>query len=79
MKVEIDIENKVIKLKGNFNLEEIIKAIDGVLPVFKELFPKDEWKEYKLKIDDDVDHIPVPIPYQPFIPYPYEPYTIIHF
>lgn len=44
MKLQIDTENKTIKLDHSVNLEEFFDKVDA-------LFPEDEWRDYTLETD----------------------------
>ncbi len=60
MKFEIDTENKEIKVKSDVNLGEMVKELGTI-------FPKGEWKKYKLVSCETVyqDYTPM----VPFIQY----------
>ena len=64
MKLQIDIENKTIKVESsNVNLEILYGHI-------KKLLPKGEWKEYSLETDTTIHWYPMynPINIEPYTP-----------
>ena len=56
MKIQIDTDNKTIKLEDNISLNELFKKI-------KKLFPDNEWKEYKLETNTTIQTCYNPIKY----------------
>ncbi|MFW5847675.1 MAG: hypothetical protein ACOCVF_02035 [bacterium] len=59
MKIQIDTENKTIRVDNNIPLGELIKTL-------KKLLPNGEWKEYELI--KKVETYPYYIPYYPYYP-----------
>ena len=68
MKIQIDTENKIIKVEGKVNLNEFFK-------VLKNLFPKNEWKEFEFETNTVIQNWAAPygspiIVRSPYFPYP---------
>lgn len=54
MKLQLDTENKTIKIEGDVEFNELLK-------VLKKLFPNGEWKEYTLKTSTVINNWSNPI------------------
>lgn len=67
MKIQIDTTNKVIKIEGSVNLEELYSTLE-------KLFLKGEWKSFVLETNTTIVTWtnPVTVPYFPY--YPVNPY-----
>lgn len=66
MKLQIDTENKTIKIEEAVNIDKFIKMV-------KKLFPNNEWKEYELEVGTITYWTnPYPIIYP--LTYPTDPY-----
>jgi len=74
MKIQIDTTNKVVKIEGSVNLEELYSTLD-------KLFLRGEWKSFVLETNTTIvtwtNPVTVPyFPYYPIHPYPWwEPVT----
>ena len=73
MKLQIDTDNKVIKVEDKVNLGEFIKALDR-------LFPAKAWREFSLDTNVEIKwSSPFVIPYRDVYPtyptYPWITYT----
>jgi hypothetical protein len=69
MKIQLDTENKVIKVQEAVNLGELTETLERLLPNGK-------WKDFKLDTQTQINWTPNPIiikeyPYQPYIPIPW--------
>ena len=73
MKIQLDTEQKTIKVEENVNLQELMAEL-------KKRFPNGEWKEYQLTMGETIIGWPYPVyphPQYSFYPqYPITPYTI---
>ncbi len=72
MKIQLDTNQKTIRVEESVNLNEFMKAV-------KNLFPNNEWKEYRIETNTVINWGTYPIYYEPqkFTPYWWEqPYTI---
>jgi len=47
MKIQIDTEEKVLRLEGDITLEELIRSL-------KKMFPDGSWKRYKLETNTEI-------------------------
>lgn len=65
MKLQIDIENKIISIEGRHLLKDIISTLDKLLP-------NKEWKDYELECEKVINNWcnPVFIKEYPTNPYP---------
>jgi len=75
MRIQIDTENKTIKLESEVSLDEFFKMI-------KKLLPNDSWKEFKL-LTDSIIYWTNPYPiiikkYKPYTPPNYPWYSPHH-
>lgn len=69
MKIQLDTENKVIKVEEAVNLGELTETLERLLP-------NGEWKDFKLDTQTQINWTPNPIiikeyPYQPYNPRPW--------
>jgi hypothetical protein len=67
MRLQIDTENKTIKIEKSINFDELFKNL-------KKLFPNNEWKEYKLETNTEITYWTSPIYVQNYpiaTPYPW--------
>ena len=71
MKLTIDFDNRIINIEEEVKLEDLIDKL-------KKLFPKDEWKKFKLTTNTfQYWYNPIVEPIQPFWSYPwYQPSEI---
>ena len=67
MKIQLDTENKEIKVEETVNLGELTETLEKLLP-------NGEWKKFKLNTQTKINWSPNPInvPYQPYNPIPCE-------
>jgi hypothetical protein len=75
MKIQLDTENKVIKVEEVVNLGELTETLERLLP-------NGEWKDFKLDTQTQINWTPNPIiireqPYQPYNPGPWWEYPWI--
>lgn len=54
MKIQLDFNNKAIRVEENVNLNEFIKIIKSLLP---------DWKEWDLQTNNSIEWYPYAIPY----------------
>jgi hypothetical protein len=68
MKIQLDTENKVIKVEEAVSLGELTETLERILP-------NGEWKNFKLETQTQINWNPNPIiierPYQPYNPRPW--------
>jgi hypothetical protein len=70
MKLQLDTENKIIRIEESVNLDEFYTMI-------KKLFPNDLWKKFKLETNVISNWTsPIIIKEYPVYPYPYTPQPI---
>jgi len=64
MKIQLDTDNKIIKIENSVNLGDFVNSI-------KKILPNGEWKEFKLEVNSIIQwYEPIIIePYKPFNPY----------
>lgn len=68
MKIQIDFDNKIIKLENNVNLKEFFDKIKNVL--------SEDWEKYTLETNTVINNWSNPIiikDYVPYTPYPTYP------
>ncbi len=63
MRIQLDTNQKTIKVEESVNLDEFMKAV-------KKLFPNNEWKEYRLETNTIINWT-YPIVYEPYKVYPW--------
>lgn len=73
MKLQLDTDNKIIRIEESVNLNELMEVI-------KKLLPDGQWKEYKIETNSTIIWSnPIVIrdynPYNPWITKPYVPYN----
>ena len=66
MNIQLDIENKTIKLEKDVVLSKLIETLD-------KLFPNGEWKEFTLETHTIIHHWSNPVVLPSVIPYPVPP------
>lgn len=49
MKIQLDTDNKTIKLENDILLEKLVKTLDSLLP-------NKEWKKYTLQTNTTIEH-----------------------
>lgn len=64
MKLQLDTDQKTIKIEESVNIGEFIKTLN-------QLLPNDIWKEFTLEVSPIIIN---PIPYIPVPQYPLQPY-----
>lgn len=64
MKIQLDTDNKTIKIEDSVNLGDFINYI-------KKILPHGEWKDFKLEVNTIISWVnPIVIePYKPYSPY----------
>jgi len=64
MKIQLDTENKEIKVEETVNLGELTETLEKLLP-------NGEWKSFKLNTQTEINWTPNPfgVPYQPYQPH----------
>lgn len=66
MKLQLDTQNKTVKIEGTVNLEELFETL-------KRFLPKGEWKQFSLEANTTIEWVnPITVPYYPY--YPLNPY-----
>ncbi len=65
MKIQLDTENKTIKLENDILLSKLIATLDSLLP-------NKEWKKYTLETNTTINHWHSPVVIEKFYPRPYE-------
>lgn len=72
MKIQLDTENKTIKIEEEVNLNELVEMV-------KKLLPDGEWQIYKLEpmIQNNYLNLPTILPIQPYNPSPWWEYPTI--
>ena len=73
MRIQLDTNEKTIRVEESVNLDEFMKAV-------KKLFPNNEWKEYRLETNTIINWT-YPIVYEPYRVYPwweYIPGTVMY-
>ena len=66
MKLQLDTENKTIKIEGDVLFRDLLKTLDN-------LFPKKEWKEYQLITQTVINKWSSPIVVPQYTPTPTYP------
>lgn len=68
MVIQIDFENKIIRIENSINLGELYEKLN-------ELFKDNQWKEFLLSAVAKIEVVnPITYPLQPFTPYPTYPW-----
>lgn len=62
MKIQIDFDNKIIKVEGKVNFKELVDKVKMLLP--------DEWREFELETNTII-YYNYPTIYSPIYPYPH--------
>ena len=62
MKIQLDFDNKVVKVEDNVNLHEFIKTVKKLLS---------EWKEWDIATNSKIEWVPYYLPYWNNEPYVY--------